>query len=279
MNEENWEKRGSSFGLAAEVYDRTRPDYPEEAVRWILGETPCSVIDLGAGTGILTRKLVAAGHHATAVEPDEAMRERLADTTPGATVLAGGAESIPVPDASVDAVVASHAYHWFEPEPAHAEIARVLRPGGVFAAVWNLRDEEVPWSADLSAILGDEDSDVDRDTAAAVMLHGALAALRGNDDARLSEWRWLRNPSFGDAFGEIERRFFPNSTKHTVDTLVGLVKSRSYYLTAGPARQRELENQIRHLAETHPDLAGREVFELPYVTVVFRSIRRTPPAG
>lgn len=278
MAERTWEKRSSSFGLAAEVYDKTRPDYPVETVRWILGDQPRSVLDLGAGTGILTRKLIACGHHTTAVEPDDAMRARLADTTPAAAVLAGTAESIPVPAASADAVLVGHAYHWFEPGQAHAEIARVLRPGGVFATLWNLRDEEVPWSAELSGILGDEDSGVDRDTAAAVMLHGALAALRGSDDVSLAEWRWLRSPSFGSDFGAIERNFFPNFATHTVDTLIDLVKSRSYYLTAELERQVALENQIRQLVTTHPDLTGREVFELPYVTVVFRAIRRSPAA-
>ncbi|MGJ6968575.1 class I SAM-dependent methyltransferase [Streptosporangium sp. G11] len=271
--EQTWERRGNSFGSAAETYDRTRPDYPPEAVQWILGDRPRSVIDLGAGTGILTRRLIACGHDAVAVEPDDGMRARLAESTPGATVLAGRAESIPIADLSVDAVLVGHAYHWFAPEPAHAEIARVLRPGGVLAALWNLRDEDVPWSAELSGILGDEDSGVDRDTAAAVMLHGALAAMRG-DGTGLSGW--LRNPSFGNDFGAIERGFFANSTEHTVDTLIDLVRSRSYYLTATPERREELENRLRHLAATHPDLAGRETFTLPYITVVFRAIRRAP---
>lgn len=270
--EEAWQRRANSFGQGVEEYDRTRPGYPVASVRWILGEGSQDVLDLGAGTGLLTRVLREAGHRVFAVEPDAAMRKRIRVTAPGAEALTGDAESIPLPDASVDAVLASHAYHWFEPESAHAEMARVLRPGGVLACLWNLRDEEVPWSARLSVILADEDRGTDRNTAAAIMLHGALRALRTNDDRWLTGW--LRDPDFGTEFGEIERGFFPHSVTKTMESLVALVKSRSYYLTSTSARQQELVDQVRELVATHPDLIGRREFELPYVTVVFKAARR-----
>jgi SAM-dependent methyltransferase len=179
-----------------------------------------------------------------------------------------------VPDASHDALLISHAYHWFDPEPAHREFARVVKPGGVLAALWNLRDEEIPWSAELSTILRDEDTGTDRETSAAIMRHGILAALQSADGIGLSGW--LANPSFGSAFGPITQRFFPNSTRHTTQTLVDLVKSRSYYLTSTPERQAVLESQVRKLATSHPDLVGRDEFDLHYVTVVFRAERLSP---
>lgn len=270
MTEQTWDARGQSFGRGVDVYEQTRPGYTTETVRWILGDRnePLSVLDLGAGTGQLTRLLVACGHTTTAVDPDAEMLARLVATTPGVSTLLGRAEQIPVPDASQDAILISHAYHWFDPEPAHREFARVIRPGGVLAALWNLRDETVPWSAQLSEILRDEDSGTDRHTAPAIMCHGALAALRSPDGAGLSGW--LANPSFGSSFGPITKGFFPNRTRHTRQTLVDLVKSRSYYLTATPRRQAELEQQVRHLLTTHPDLVGRDEFDLHYVTVVFR---------
>lgn len=275
MTEQNWHERGHSFGTGADTYDRTRPDYTPETVRWILGDQPRDVLELGAGTGILTRRLLSCGHRVTAVEPDDAMRERISASTSGSTsaaeVLAGSAESVPVADASADAVLVGHAYHWFKPEPAHAEMARVLRPGGTLATLWNLRDETVPWSAALSRILGDEDTGTDRETAAAIMLHGALGGLRSPVKEGLSGW--LKDPTFGDRFGKVEIAFFDNAQILTVETLVALIKSRSYYLTADPARQLELEERVRNLATTHPDLAGREQFELPYVTVVFKTER------
>lgn len=242
-------ERALSFGPAAEQYDQLRPSYPAEALRWALGEQPVRVVDLGAGTGILTRGLVALGHDVVPVEPDQAMRERLAAASPGLAPLAGYAEQVPLPDRSVDAVIAGQAYHWFDRERTHPEVARVLRPGGVFAAVWNKRDESVPWVAELSTISDD-------DTAG----------------------RGIREPdpalgSFGPWFGPVEQATFTHHTSHTPDTLVGLIATRSYYLTASPARQRELEQRVRRLCATHPALAGRSTFDLPYRTVVYRAVR------
>lgn len=243
--------RALSFGPAAEQYDRHRPGYPEEALRWALGERPGRVVDLGAGTGILTRALAALGHDVTPVEPDPAMRARLAAGSPGLTPLAGFAEQIPLPDSCVDAVIAGQAYHWFDREPAHAEVARVLRPGGVFAVISNLRDESVPWVAALSTITDD-------DTA------GSERGIR--------EPRHLAD-SFGPRFGPVERAIFPHTPSYTPDTLVGLVATRSYYLTAAPERQRELDRRVRELCTTHPALAGRVTFDLPYRTDVYRAVR------
>lgn len=241
--------RARSFGSAADRYDQLRPTYPLAALRWAVGERPCRVIDLGAGTGILSRQLHALGHDVVPVEPDPAMRHRLSARSPQLTPLAGQAEQIPLPDASADAVVAGQAYHWFDPEPTHEEVARVLRPGGRFAAMWNQRDESVPWVAALSEITDD-------------------------DTAR----RGIREPansprSFGPGFGPVLRATFPHSTRHTPDTLVGLISTRSYYLTAPPSRRRELERRVRDLCATHPDLAGRGSFALPYRTLVYRAVR------
>src|SRR5436305_1567703 len=169
-----------SFGVAADLYDEMRPTYPPDAVRWAVGERPCRVVDLGAGTGILTRVLRALGHDVVPVEPDPAMRDRLDRATPGLSALAGDAEGIPLPDGSVDAVLAGQAYHWFDPEPAHREIARVLAPGGVFAPLWNVRDESVPWLARLTEITGGDPGG-----------HAGLADL-----------------DFGPQFGAVERGTF-----------------------------------------------------------------------
>src|SRR5206468_3127739 len=106
------------------------PGYPEEAVRWLVGETPCDVVDLGAGTGKLTRQLVAAGHRVTAIEPLPEMLELLPANAPGAFAVLGNAEVIPLPDAYADVVTAAQAFHWFDHAAALLEIARVLRPSG-----------------------------------------------------------------------------------------------------------------------------------------------------
>ncbi len=114
------------------------------------------VLDLGAGTGKLTGGLVALGHRVTAVEPDPAMLAQLRALLPGVTAPAGGAEEIPLPDASVDAVVVGQAFHWFDQERALPEIARVLRPGGVLGALWNLDDDRVEWVAELGRLMRED---------------------------------------------------------------------------------------------------------------------------
>lgn len=239
--------RARSFGAAADQYDRYRPTYPEEAVRWVAGDQPARVVDLGAGTGILSRALVALGHEVIPVEPDEGMRERLVAASPELTPLAGSAEAIPLPDASVDGVVAAQAYHWFDPKRAHVEIARVLRPEGRFAVLWNVRDQSVDWVAQLSAI---------------------AEGLAPGGRVKLPVIA-----SFGPLFGPVEGRQLTHTVAHTPETLVELIKTRSYYLTASAEQRRAIEERIRRLCATHPDLAGRDTFPLPYQIRCYRAVR------
>ena len=152
MSAETNERRGraASFGGVADVYERARPGYPVDAVRWLAGDEPCDVVDLGAGTGKLTRTLVDLGHRVTAVEPLPEMLDQLRAAVPEATALQGGAEAIPLPAESADVVTVAQAFHWFDHGPALLEIARVLRPGGHIALVWNVRDESDPLVTELS---------------------------------------------------------------------------------------------------------------------------------
>ena len=130
-----------SFGRVAEMYDASRPDYPPEAIERAvaaLGLTPdADVVDLAAGTGKLTRALVARFSSVVAVEPDDRMRGVLEGTTPAAMTFAGTAERTQLPGASADAVFVADAFHWFAGEAALQEIARILRPGGGLALLWN----------------------------------------------------------------------------------------------------------------------------------------------
>ncbi|GAA5140919.1 class I SAM-dependent methyltransferase [Nocardioides marinquilinus] len=152
------ERRARSFGGVAEAYDRGRPTYPDDAVRWLVGEQPATVLELGAGTGKLTERLVALGHDVHATEPDEAMLAVLRRRLPGVRASAAGAEQIPAADASVDVVVGAQCFHWFDHAVALPEIARVLRPGGHLALVWNQRDERIPWVRKLGRIIGSQDN-------------------------------------------------------------------------------------------------------------------------
>ena len=126
------------------------PGIPTTRCAGSSGEEPRDVVDLGAGTGKLTRSLVALGHRVTAVEPLPEMIAHLRAAVPGVTAVEGGAEAIPLDAASADVVTVAQAFHWFDHGPALREIARVLRPGGRIALVWNVRDETEPWVAELS---------------------------------------------------------------------------------------------------------------------------------
>ncbi|WP_422734618.1 class I SAM-dependent methyltransferase [Micromonospora sp. WMMD558] len=238
-----------SFGAAAAEYDRYRPRYPQAALRWALDglAAPARTVDLGAGTGILARGLLALGHEVTAVEPDPGMRAQFAATTPGAPALAGSAESVPLPDGYADAVLVGQAYHWFDRERAHSEIARVLRPGGVFAPVWNLRDDRVGWVNDMNRI----------------------AEIGGTVDRLLGDVT-----DFGPDLDRPEWAEFTHVTELTPEDLLGMVGTRSYHLTATPERRRQIDRELRALLDTHPELAGRETIVLPYRTLVFRARRR-----
>ncbi|CAN5633246.1 class I SAM-dependent methyltransferase [soil metagenome] len=147
----------------AAAYQRGRPSYHPDLVALLVdryGEG--EVLELGAGTGILTLPLVAAGVDVIAIEPVEAMRTTLAERVPGAIVLAGTAESIPREDRSVDVVLASQSFHWFDAPAALDEIARVLRPSGRLVTVWNVRDEELPWVAAYTEVVDRHAADTPR---------------------------------------------------------------------------------------------------------------------
>jgi SAM-dependent methyltransferase len=141
--------RALSFGTVSEDYARFRPGPAAAAVQWLVPPGARAVVDVGAGTGGLTAQLPARVEEVTAVEPDERMRAVLARRVPEATVLAGAAEALPLAGASQDAVLASSAWHWVDPERAVPEAARVLRPGGTLGVVWTGMDREVAWVDEL----------------------------------------------------------------------------------------------------------------------------------
>jgi SAM-dependent methyltransferase len=138
-------QRSRSFGSVADDYDRLRPPPADEAVDWLVPVRRATLVDLGAGTGLLTRALARRAGHVIAVEPDERMRAVLASRSAGVAVLEGSAEAIPLPDASADGVFASSAWHWMDPDRAVPEIARVLRDGGRFGLIWTGRERDIPW--------------------------------------------------------------------------------------------------------------------------------------
>jgi SAM-dependent methyltransferase len=150
-------RAAQAFGGAAEAYDRARPDYPAEAVDWLvrtleLGEGT-TVVDLAAGTGKLTVRLARTRARVIAVEPSAGMLDRLRARLPELEAHEATAETIPLADGCADAVTVGQAFHWFANEAALAEIWRVLRPGGRLALVWNRRVLDAPAQVEIERIM------------------------------------------------------------------------------------------------------------------------------
>lgn len=146
---EQWAQRRVVFGSEADAYAFGRPSYPLDAVRWVVPQQARTVLDLAAGTGKLTERVLELGVDVIAVEPLAEMRALL---PPAARALTGTAEEIPLPGDSVDSVVVGQAFHWFDPALALPEIARVLRPGGTVGLFWNLEDDRTPWVAEMGEL-------------------------------------------------------------------------------------------------------------------------------
>jgi SAM-dependent methyltransferase len=155
------QERALSFGSIAEDYDGLRPQAPLEAVDWLVPPGCEVAVDVGAGTGLFTRTLVGRVAQVIAVEPDVRMRKVLTARSPGVRAVEGRGESIPLPDASADAVFVSSAWHWMEPERAVPEIGRVLRDGGRFGLIWTSRDREVDWVRNLDLLPGQDTSEAE----------------------------------------------------------------------------------------------------------------------
>lgn len=249
------EVAAAGFGAGAGAYERGRPGYADDLVAWLvdrLGLGPGhTLVDLAAGTGKLTRQLLATGADVIGVEPVEAMRDQFQVACPGTPVLDGTAEVIPLPDASADAVTVAQAFHWFDPAPALAEIARILRPGGHLGIVFYERDTRERWVSRLSKL------------------------IRWDERAK---WRvpytvevdWATVlAEHGPQFGPVERFDTVYRQELDAETLVARVLSTSY-IARLPSEERDaLARGVRELAEPLGP-----TFVLPYVSVGYTAQRR-----
>jgi SAM-dependent methyltransferase len=240
--------RALSFGSVAAEYAALRPGYPADAVAFLVGDGGRRVLDVGAGTGLLTEVVLGAGHDVTAVDPSPEMLAELVARLPAVTAAVGSAEALPVDDASVDAVIAGQAAHWFDPAPAAREIRRVLRPGGVLGLIWNTRDERTPWVGALGELI--------------------CAEARGHEADQGVVDRFAEElPAQVDVFesGIVQ--------PVTPENVVAGIATRSYVALMDDVRRAAFLAGVRELLDEHPDTRGRELLELPYVT---RAYRLTP---
>jgi SAM-dependent methyltransferase len=232
------------FGLAAQMYERGRPDYPAAAIELLVDRLDIrsgrTVIDLAAGTGKLTRQLVPTGAEVIAVEPIAEMRALIAD----ARAIDGTAEAIPLGDESVDAVTVAQAFHWFRAEEALAEIRRVLRADGGLALIWNTRDERDPAQAAISEIL----------------------EPLGRDTPRRHKRDWRDVLDASDLFMPCEVATFDHVQELDEDGLVERFCSISFVAAAPRETYDDVEARVRALAREH----GTPV-RLPYITEMYLS--------
>jgi SAM-dependent methyltransferase len=244
-------RTAQAFDGAAEAYDRGRPSFPPEAVATLVDrlriEPGVRVLDLAAGTGKLTGMLAPTGAELVAVEPLDGMRARLVASLPGVPAFEGTAEAIPLPDASVDAVTAAQAFHWFDGNAALGEIHRVLAPGGRLGLLWNVKDEQEDWVAKLGEII-----EPHRGTAPRYQSGAWRAVFRETA---------LFTPLAAEHFSHV----------HEVDAegVVDRVVSISFIAALTGAEREQVGEQARRLLAEHPETRGRETFRLPYRTDVY----------
>jgi SAM-dependent methyltransferase len=245
------EAAAKGFAREAQAYARGRPEYPVALDHWLRTELQLdemrTVVDLGAGTGKFTLRLLTTGANIIAVEPVQEMLTQLTRVVPSVAARSGTAENIPLNDGAADAVVCAQSFHWFASRAALQEIHRVLRPGGYLGLVWNLRDESVDWVAAMTDIMTPYEGDAPR--------------------YRSGEWRRLF-PARG--FGPLHERHFPHI--HTGDpelVIVDRVLSVSFIAALPRPQQHVVAAKLHDLIATTPALSGHEEVTVPYETVAF----------
>ncbi|HEX4090992.1 MAG TPA: class I SAM-dependent methyltransferase [Trebonia sp.] len=252
------ETRRLSFGSVAADYDRYRPAPPPQALDWLIPPDATAVLDLAAGTGAVTRLLIGRAARVVAVEPDDRMRAVLAARCPEADVLEGRGEDIPLPDASVDAVVIASAWHWLDPDRAVPEITRVLRPGGNLGVIWVARDTRVDWVAEFNGLMRE-----------------AREADRGPDgadaDGSRPDRRRRREVTFppGSPLSAIEQHTVEYSLPMTKDDLFGLLGTYSGVITLDPEKRADFSQRARDFLDRQP----WEQIDLPMTCRCLRSTR------
>ena len=252
-------ERARSFGTVADDYDQVRPAPPEEAVDWLLPAHCQVAVDVGAGTGLLTRLLARRAEQVIAVEPDERMRAVLQARSPGVSVAEGTGEAIPLPDASADGVFISSAWHWMDPELAFPEIARVLRDDGRLGLIWAGRDRQVSWVRDIGRL------------ASAASEGDARTGVRGRPGSRT-----VALPE--DApFGNVETRSFEFSRTMTTDGIVDMLATYSGMITASPDDRAAALSGAR--AELQRRFPGSSAIEVPMRAWCWRADRLTRGSG
>jgi SAM-dependent methyltransferase len=264
-DEGEMQRRSASFGAVAASYERFRPGPPAEAIDWLLPAGATAVVDLGAGTGGMTRDLVGRVDQVTAVEPDDRMRAVLAASLPQVTARAGTGEATGLPDASVDAVLASSSWHWMDADLASREAARVLRPGGTLGAVWTGPDPDGPFLVQAQAMLSQMSSGTDGSAADS---GDDLGATVLDVDNRVEPG--LHLPA-GSPFAEPEQQVLTWDVALTADELIGLMGTFSWIITMPDDRRAFVVGEARRLLEDVLGIVGDVTVDVQYRSEAWRT--------
>jgi len=243
--------RRLTFGAHADEYERARPDWPEAAARWLVPEGAELVVELGAGTGKLTRAVAALGMRVVAVEPDRRMLAVLRGL--GLEGVEGSAEAIPFADGVADAVVAGSSLHWFELELALPEIARVLRPDGRFGFGWNHRDDRHPAIARMTEAV-----------------YAAQAPRRG------PRWRsrdWPAELAASGLFRDVEHALFEHVHELPREALRDHLLSYSGVAALAEDERRRVLAGVAAALDSDESVSSGGRLRLPFVVTAYRATR------
>lgn len=245
------EKAAVGFDRTGDSYERGRPEYPQEAIEFLVNNLQINnssvVIDLGAGTGKFTKFLFPYSSHVVAVEPVEGMRNKFSSMFPDIKILNGSAEKIPLSDQSIDAVIVAQAFHWFDGPKALEEIHRVLNPKGKLGLIWNARDESMKWVSEMTRIIDPHEG-------------GA---------PRYKSMNWKKAFDSTTLFSKLNLQHFKYVQVGDVETIVDRVGSISFISALSKEDKLKVLNQVRELVTSHLETNGSSEIKLPYRTDVY----------
>lgn len=262
-------ERSRSFGAVASDYERYRPTPPASGIDWLLPEHRGRVVDLGAGTGRLTQLLVDRADEVVAIDPDARMRAVLEREVPGARSIEGRGESIPLPDASVDAVLAATSWHWMDPAATLSEVARVLVPGGVLGVMWTGADPKgsaVNKAKDVHSRRQRPTLPVDEAASSPTGLSRRMM------DEVLRPGPCLEIPA-GYPFEPPEHEVFRWRVALDADELIGLLGTSSWVLTLADDERANLFAETRSFLAEVVGIDAQEKAEVPFIADVWRAHR------
>ena len=245
------------FEASPQAYERGRAGYPQEAILILSDHLQLTknstVLDLGAGTGKLTRALLPLGCTLIAVEPVTAMRHALTRLTPGVEVLDGRAEDIPLDSGSVDAVICAQAFHWFDGTGAACEIHRVLKPGGTLGLIWNVRDESVEWVAQLTRIIDPY----------------------AGDTPRYRTGRWKEAFAGSEYFHSLSEAHCHHDHAMRIDAAIDRVTSISFIAALPETERTTVTEKTRDVLHDYLKSTGDDEIKFPYRVDMFWTTRKS----